>query len=298
MKTFKRIIIVMLAVVLLAGCSRKDATDYYEPEYDNTPGLNYTANYDSTDYHQGKRDDTTPSDLVNPVDSIQKIIVTSRIRMETKDMDKTVSAIMESLSKYGGYVQTSSINQDQNQSRYRYSTIVVRVPADHYDAFLNDSSQNGNVLSIDTTTDDITTSYYDLQARLESLRLEREKVLKFYDQAANVSELLQIEQRLSEIDSEIAASEVRMKNYDLLTTYSTVTFTITEEKEYTPTTDTFGSRLLETIKDSARGFLNFLENALYFLINSFWYILLAAGRPQAEFPLSFLQGIQEEKHST
>ena len=210
----------MLAVVLLAGCSRKDATDYYEPEYDDTPGLNYTANYDSTDYHQGKRDDTTPSDLVTPVDSIQKIIVTSRIRMETKDMDKTVSAIMESLSKYGGYVQTSSINQDQNQSRYRYSTIVVRVPADHYDAFLNDSSQNGNVLSIDTTTDDITTSYYDLQARLESLRLEREKVLKFYDQAANVSELLQIEQRLSEIDSEIAASEVRMKNYDLLTTYS------------------------------------------------------------------------------
>ena len=299
MKTFKKILVILLAIVLLAGCSRADKADktaYYEPEYDggynrtkvSNPGyyifkassdssadMLYQADFDYVTDNYGDFEVTAPYDSGHVAPNIQKIIVTSRVRMEAKDMDKTIATILEMLTKYGGYVQTSSINQDINESSYRYSTIVVRIPANNYDAFLNESLQSGNVLSVDTTTDDITTDYYDLQSRLESLRAERERVMEFYNQADNVSELLQIEERLSEIDSEIAAGEIRMQNYDLLTTYSTITFNITEEKTYTPTTDNFATRLLETLKNSVHNFLNFLENALYFLINSFWYVLLA-----------------------
>ena len=296
MKTFKKIIVILLAIVLLAGCS-KTATDY-EPEYDGGTSYLYPADSNLTGYsiYKTNSDDyydsrtqgsqhsassyedfevTAPYDSGHVAPNVQKIIVTSRVRMETKDMDKTIDTITEMLKKYGGYVQSSSINQDVNESSYRYSTVTVRIPAYNYDAFLNESLQSGNVLSVDTTTDDITTAYYDLQSRLESLRAEREKVMEFYNQAENVTELLQIEERLSVIDSEIAAGEIRMKNYNLLTSYSTVTFDISEEKVYTPTTDNFGTRLLETVRSSVRNFLDFLENALYFLINYFWYVLLA-----------------------
>ena len=294
MKNAKKFLIILL-IMLLCGCSKKAAetnwnfnvTDasYYSPSA--LTGYTGGDNYKIRAFYSGEASFTEEADylpdltendgsLITPLPS--KIIVTSTLEMESNDLNKTVELIEEAVLKAGGYVQTSKIfNNEYDYYRDKSAYIVVRVPADKYEEFMESSKEYGNVLSVSTSADDITTEYYDLAARLESLRQQRERVMEFYKQAKTIDELIAIEQRLSEIDGEIAAKEITMKNFDLLTTYSTVTFDVREVSKFTDTEDTFLIRLKNAVNNSFTGFMQFLENALFFVINSFWYVLLLIG---------------------
>ena len=294
MKNIKKILIVLL-IMLMCGCSKKSAgTDWNNSNndtyfYGSPESLNVTntGRYSDKTAYSGDGSyreeanhlpNVTENDgsLIAPLPS--KIIVTSTLEMESSDLDKTLEQIEAAVMKTGGYVQTSKIyNNDYDYYHNKSAYIVVRVPADQYEKFMESSKEYGNVLSVSTSADDITTEYYDLSARLESLRQQRERVLEFYKQAKTIEDLIVVEQRLSEIDSEIAAKEITMKNFDLLTTYSTVTFDIREVSKFTDTEDTFFVRLKNAVSKSFTGFLSFLENTLFFVINSFWYVLLLIG---------------------
>ena len=59
--------------------------------------------------------------------------------------------------------------------------------------------------------------------------------------------------------------------------YSYVYLTLNEVREYTqpaPSTDTFGDRLLETLKETGSGFVSFLEGLLFLIIHLAPYLVL------------------------
>ncbi|MBR0138429.1 MAG: DUF4349 domain-containing protein [Erysipelotrichaceae bacterium] len=279
-KFFSRMILIVL-ILALAGCSKKAVDSYYEPDaYYHFEGSNAAPASDSYASYQGKNNGSYTAKPSNQseYESIKKVIVRTTMNIETYKMDETLSKILNEVKASGGYTQSSNQGKHVygNESFRRYAAIVLRIPAENYDAFMEAISTSGNVISISTNTDDITEAYYNLQAEIESLKLEEERVKSFYDLAKDIDELLRIEQRLTEIQSQIAQDEATMKNYQLLTDYCTVTIEIQEVTTYTDTSDTFFSRLVRQLKDSANGFVRFLENALFFLIDAFWYILLAA----------------------
>ena len=278
MKRIKKILVILL-VLLMCGCAaqKSDGGRKNSAEYDGyyVPGNNFAAD---APINSDTASPSGPSGA-DPVPALpSKIIVTSEMEMESNDLTKTIEQIQTAVLKAGGYIQTSRIyNNDYDYYREKNAYIVVRVPADRYEEFLAASKEYGNVLSVNTTADDITTEYYDLSARLSSLQQQRERVMEFYKQAKTIDELILIEKRLSEIDSEIAAKQITMKNYDLLTNYSTVTFNLREVSKFTDTEDSFLTRLKNTLSNSFTGFMEFLEDALFFVINSFWYVLLIIG---------------------
>ena len=277
MKNIKKIIVIIL-VLLLCGCARKAAYDYSNKLITTSSSTAdaeaiYAFSPNEDGYVVAERDTKPVDNPGDPVTLPSKIIVTTSLEMESNDLTKTLDQLNSAVLKVSGYVQTSHVYNDDSYSSHS-AYIVVRVPADRYDEFMEAAEGYGNILSVCTSTDDITTSYYDLQSRLESLKQQRERVMEFYKQAESIEELILVEERLSEIDSEIAAKEIVMKNYDLLTNYSTVTFNIEEVNKYTDTRDSFLTRLAAAFSDSLSGFLFFLENALFALIHGFWYVLL------------------------
>ncbi|MBR5049637.1 MAG: DUF4349 domain-containing protein [Erysipelotrichaceae bacterium] len=282
MKNIRKIIVIIM-VLLLCGCAGgkmaedRKTTGLYEDGYAYNSDI---VNDSGTGFKPGSSADTQAPDVTaTGTESLpSKIIVKAGLEMESSDLNKTVEQINAAIAKVGGYVQSSKVYaNDYSYYHSRSAHIVVRVPADRYEEFMAATEEYGNIISVNTSADDITTAYYDLAARLESLKTQRERVMEFYKQAKNIEELIMIEQRLTEIDSEIAAKEITMKNYDLLTAYSTVTFDITEVSKFTETEDTFFTRLKNTVVDSFTGFMYFLEEALFFVINSFWYVLLLIG---------------------
>lgn len=232
-------------------------------------GIGGTGSYlndESVDYSSAK-------DYTSVVDN-KKLIVTGHISIETLDFDELIANLNKNVAEYGGYIQNSSINTNRYETRNYDATI--RIPADKYEEFLNKTKEVGNVTWYSESIDDITDTYIDLQARLNSLKTEESKVLEFYDKAENLDELMSVENRLTDIRYEIDSIETRIKNYDLLINYSTLNISVYETKAYTKTNDNFVSRLSLSFRNGFTNFVNSIENFALDIVYNIWSIVLVA----------------------
>ena len=206
------------------------------------------------------------------VEENKKIIVTGNLNVETLDFDNVLTTLQANVKKYGGYIQNSSISTNRNDRRY-YDA-CIRIPAESYEEFLSATKENVNVTYYNENIDDITETYTDIQARINSLKAEEEKVLEFYDKANNLEELMSVESRLTDIRYEIDSLETKIKNYDLLVNYSTLNIGITETKVYTKTNDNFFSKLGLNFVNGWSNFVNVLQDIILGIVYNLWIVIL------------------------
>ena len=114
----------------------------------------------------------------------------------------------------------------------------------------------------------------ETESYLASLTTQQDRLLELMEQAESLEDLLAIEDRLATVRAELQYYASLKNSYDNRLSYSTVTLTLWEVKDYTVVQPTFGEELWETIKDSGRDFARFLENLLFFLIGAFPYLVL------------------------
>lgn len=207
----------------------------------------------------------------NSLTENKKLIVTGYMNIETLDFDSLIENLNINIATVGGYIQNSTININRNETRNYEATI--RIPADKYDEFISNTKQNGNVTWYNENIDDITTTYTDLEARINSLKAEETKVMEFYDKATDLNELMSIEERLTDIRYEIDSLETQIKNYDLLTSYSTLHISVYETKAYTKTNDNFLSRLGLSFRNGFTNFINSIENLIIDIVYNIWEII-------------------------
>ena len=205
----------------------------------------------------------------------KKLILTSYMTMETQEMDDLMEKITALVSSYGGYFQRSSLSNRGNQARCYDATI--RIPAQSYSAFLEELRGEGNALYYSEETKDITDTYTDIEARLNSLKAQEAKVLEFYDRAETLEDLMSVEARLSDIRYEIEYYETQIKNYDLLVAYSTLNLTVNETKVYTPVNTSFFSRLARSFVGGWNSFIDGIGDFIIDIVYNIWTILLLAG---------------------
>ena len=220
-----------------------------------------------------------------------KLVYTCRIQMETLTFEQTVDAIRGLIAKYEGFIET----EEQSDSSYGWyyadyrktsasltEYIVVRIPTENYDAFLGDLSGNGKITSKSQNVENITTVYNDTVTTISSLKAQEKRLLEMMGEAKSIEEMLAIEDRLTDVQTELAIYESRLSGYDLDVAYSTITINVREVLEYTPTTDpvrvsTFGDRLKNTLNDSWKNFTSFLEDLLFFLIRFLPIFIVVGG---------------------
>lgn len=206
----------------------------------------------------------------NPLTQNKKMILTSNLSQETLDLDKTIEALNQNVNKYGGYFQSTSIN---NNGAYRFYEAIIRIPADKYNDFISETKKGGNNTFYNEEVKDVTDTYTDIEARLASLKAEEEKVLEFYKQATNIEELMSIENRLSDIRYEIDSYENSKKNYDLLITYSTLNISIRETKAYSLEDENFVDKIKNAFKAGWSNFVNGLKDLTINIVYNIWAIL-------------------------
>ena len=208
-------------------------------------------------------------------DENKKVILTANMMMETKDLDETTSCLLEKVNTYGGYVQKSSSYTRNSSTRVYEATL--RIPAEHYSEFISELKTAGNTLSYNDEIEDVTDSYTDIQARINSLKAQETKVLEFYDKAESIEDLMSVESRLSDLRYQIEYYEAQIKNYDLLIAYSTLYITVTETTIYTPENPGFFSRLAGSFTDGWHDFMGGVGDFLIDVVYNIWTILLLVG---------------------
>ena len=108
----------------------------------------------------------------------------------------------------GAFIATADVRQAGD---LQPTSLTLRVPAANFDqalAALRALAQE--VLAEQVTARDVTEEYTDLDARLRNLRAAETQLLALLEQAANVEDLLKVENRLAEVRGEIEQLQGRL----------------------------------------------------------------------------------------
>ena len=203
----------------------------------------------------------------------RKWIITVHMDAETENLEELLLSLDEKITGMGGYVS----NREDYGYNNRETMLTLRIPSTHYADFIDGLPGIANVTRLVQSSQDITESYIETESSLASLTTQQDRLLELMAQAENLEDLLAIEDRLATVRAQLQYYASLKNSYDNRLTYSTVTLTLWEVKDYTVVQPTFLEKLWDRIKDSGEDFVEFLEGLLFFLIAAFPYLVLLGG---------------------
>ena len=288
-------LLVAALVLLMTGCNGKSSDagyNMYSEAYDNYDYYGYDST--TTAYETVSANSSVTSEFEGVTDeqsaqtSGRKLIRNVSMTVETLHFDESCSGINLAVTQSGGYVESSSVSNNTYYSSYysgyagsRTASYTLRIPSDMLDSFLNAIGDVGNVTYRSETTEDVTLSYLDVEARAKSLELQQERLLALLAEAQTVEEIIALQDRISEVTYELEAKESILRNYDNLVSYSTVRISLEEVQRITePEPETLGERITAglsdtfyTIAESAKDFVVWLVVNLPLIL--IWLLIIA-----------------------
>ncbi|KPN31567.1 hypothetical protein SY89_02315 [Halolamina pelagica] len=162
-------------------------------------------------------------------------IYTARLTVRVDAFEASRSNLSTAVSTHGGYVGNSQIFTNERGDRtYRDGEFTYRVPAENYSAFLEAVRAEGAVVREEENVQDVTGQHADLEARLENLRAERDRLRELYEQANDTEDVLAVQRELSDVQGEIERTEARLESLENRVAYATVTVELREERPDDP----------------------------------------------------------------
>ena len=208
------------------------------------------------------------------VQTDRKIIYTASLDMESTEFDTARTAVLEAVDANGGYLASSDqYGSAEDQDRYIYYS--VRIPAENYRAFLESVGNAGNLLNLSESTEDITTQYIDVQARLTALENQRDRLNALAEKAETTADLLEIESQLSEVQYQIESYTQQQRWMDDQVSYSTVDISLREVASLTPETPvTFAQKLGQSFSSGWTNFVELMGDLLLALVYMWPLVIL------------------------
>ena len=224
---------------------------------------------------------TSAATTINP----EKIIYSANAQLETTTFDETVTEISRMIEAYGGFVESSSVNganyynRARGNASLRSASYTIRGPRENFLPMMNTLPTLGNSPYTNTYTENVTSQYYDVQARLKAYQAQEDRLIEMMSVAETVEDIITIEDRLTEIRYEIDSMQSRLNNWDRRVSYSTIYLDVSEVSEYTPTETvkvTYGEKLAAAVKNGLETVGNFFARFLLWLVEALPTLILLA----------------------
>ena len=299
MKKITALLLALLMVFSLAACG-SSSSSYAKSEnasYAPAPaaGLSYDAyieepmmaeeaSYGGFSAQSNSAREDSPAEAPAAGDiAVDKIIYSASATVETTDFDDTIEKLEALIAHYGGFVETSSISGNNyyrtshGYSSTRSADYRIRIPSRDFSAVMNALSELGNVPYSSTYTENITSQYYDVQARLEAYRTEEKSLLEMMEKADSVKDLLEIQEYLSDVRYRIESLQSTLTNWDRQVSYSTITLSVEEVQEYTPEAKmSFGEQLSLALSRGFKSVGEFFRDLLLWLLEALPALIVLA----------------------
>lgn len=270
----------LLISLLLCSCGgssgsmdKSDAIADYE--VGETGSLNGAITSDNVQLESGTSIESTKEVAAN-----RKIIETVSLNVETKEFDQLTEKILKEVSSIGGYVENSSISGRGYYDSYssnRYAEYKVRIPADKSEEFTEFISANSIVTSRNIETDDITLTYVDMESRVSALQTEKKTLEKILESAETVSEVIEIQKRISEIIYQMESYQSQLRIYDNLIDYTTVHIYVQEVERATITKEqSMWEEITTKFKNNFEDVVENLRDCIIWFVSSLPYLVVYA----------------------
>ena len=245
------ILVVAVAVIAVTGCAKRSAVS---PELGaatsdgvvkglpaGTPGTQSSAPAPKTATDQQAATD-------------RKIIFNASLSLDVIDAEKALNDCEILVAKYGGFVAQSSLQKSDTQV---LATAVLRVPAARVTELMNGLAGLGTITSRNSGSDDVTSQYIDIQARLKVLRAEEVQLVGFLKKATNIKDMLAVQEQLRTVRTQIEQYEGQQRYMDNATSLATVTVQLAQTTEVFVAPRGFGSAFVQSLARFGHGLAAF-----------------------------------------
>lgn len=239
----------------LAGCGQKASMqkERYESVNNAVYEMEETGAYDSAPMAlSANQRSAAAGSASQPLPQNRKWVITMNLTAETGDLDAALDAVLAKVSQMEGYVESQSVSGGSAGSgRHRYANLTLRIPANVVDGFVEEVAGLTNLVSSSRNVQDITLTYSDTAGRVTALETEQARLLELMEQAENMSDLLEIEARLTEVRYQLENYVSTLRLYDNQVDYATVSLYISEVEKYTPVEEPgFWQKITSGLSDS------------------------------------------------
>lgn len=203
-----------------------------------------------------------------PEEAARRQIKRYNIEADSKTFEETYSGIRALIPKYKGYVNSSSLSNDDSKR----VTTNMRIPSASVEEFIEEvkSVKGFNLLYESESTTDVENNYVDIEKRLTALNKRLEKLYELQEKEQNIDKILDIETRLQDTISSIEELEGTKKGLDRDVTYSEVNLNLNEvytgNNKNEPTEAPFGEELAGFVKGTGRMYKGIAKSLLFILI--------------------------------
>ncbi len=213
-------------------------------------------------------------------DTDRKLVYTSDFSISTAEYDADYKKLKDLLSSCGGYIESESTSGQKpttENTSGRSSNFVLRVPVDNYDNFLSGIAAIGKLQSKNLYTQDISSNYYDNEARIKVLEERETKLNEYLKNATNIEDQLVIEKELSDVLYQLDQLKGEQRGMDKQVQYAAVTVYLYETPEAADlgsSNATVSTRASNAFSMSMIGLGKFFNEFAVFMAGAFPVLLL------------------------
>ena len=212
---------------------------------------------ESYDMSEGSYNSGNDSAITEDRKLIRTVSVSVRIPSDD-GLSDAVAEISSKARQCGGYVTGNDVSYERN---YAGGTLNLQIPAYKVDAFL-DFLKGGShtVTGINDSTRDVTADYVDTEARIKVKEQEIANYQKYLESAENVTETLEISDRLNQSIADLEAQKARMNAMNRKIEYTEVTVSISCDTAVHK--QSLGEKVSEALGDIGETFVDSLLDGL------------------------------------
>lgn len=295
-RRFTSLLSLLLCAALLSGCG----SSHKEASYAATAEEAYYDGGYAYDDYAAEAAEPMPAPAMNGIAAsgstaakaeskgklqAEKIIYSAYAKVETTEFEKTLEAVSEMVERFGGFVESSSISgasyyrSSRGMVSLRSADYTLRIPCEHFEELTGSLNELGSVPYCNTSSENVTASYYDVEARKNAYEAQEARLTEMLSIAESVEDLLAIQAQLSDVQYEIDALQSRLTNYDRQVSYSTVNLNVAEVEKYTEIPEvhlSYGEKLKQSFTGSCERVAEFLTDASLWLMGNLPELVLWA----------------------
>ncbi len=230
---------VMGAILFFGGCSKADYASARQKSFASSEmaSAEITANMTDGSWAGFNAELGRPIDTVAQQSDVnRKLAVSASLHLRLTEMEGADQKMADIVRMYNGYTASSSVNE--NHSRYE-----LKIPASSYQNCLVDLQALGRVLYYSETSEDVTTQYYDLESAITTQRELLKTFQAYLSKAVNIEEIMTVERRIAELQSELDFTGTRFKALSNRVDYATIEVSVQGPDMPSAGDPTFGERV-------------------------------------------------------
>lgn len=187
----------------------------------------YSANIEEETSMERGVDDMA---MISAAEREMKIVKTGTIYTQTEDYDIFLNDLSVRLNSLGGFIENNNteVYQAYNNEELMYGSLKIRVPQENFYEMIDFLESNTEVRRKNINESDMTKEFYEKDNKVKNLEIQEEHLRELFERADTVEEILQIENELRRIRTEIDALNISLRDINDRVSMSTINVEVEE----------------------------------------------------------------------